>query len=117
MDTLPHVITTPNLTTTFRHGLTTSTLRYSNPRLFRSFNVANNFRVSSELKSRNNTTTIDYTDPDWKTKFTENFEKRFRLPHVTDTLPDSVSMPSTFCLKMRLVIVFEVVVVWMIVIR
>jgi 6-phosphofructokinase 1 len=109
MDILSHVIT-PNITT-LHHS--SSSLRYSNSRHFRSFRVTNNVRVFSQLKNQNNTTlnstdsdyAIDYNDPDWKSKFKENFEARFRLPHVTDTFPHAESMPSTFCLKMRFVIV------------
>ncbi|CAJ2647405.1 ATP-dependent 6-phosphofructokinase 5, chloroplastic-like [Trifolium pratense] len=108
MDTLSHVIT-PNITT-LHHSSSSSSLRYSNnSRLFRSFRVTKNVRVFSQLKNQNNNTinsidsdyVIDYNDPDWKSKFKEDFEARFRLPHVTDTFPDEESMPSTFCLKMR----------------
>jgi len=106
-----HVITL-NLTTTLHHhhhvhGLTNSSHRYSktNHRLFHSFKLSNNVRVFSELKRQNQ---IDYNDPDWKEKFKEDFEARFRLPHVTDIFPDASSMRSTFCLKMRFVILFLV---------
>lgn len=44
---------------------------------------------------------IDFSDPDWKLKYQEDFESRFRIPHLTDVFPDAVSYPSTFCLKMR----------------
>lgn len=44
---------------------------------------------------------IDFSDPDWKSKFQSDFEARFRIPHITDVIPDAVSYPSTFCLKMR----------------
>ncbi|XP_004489766.1 ATP-dependent 6-phosphofructokinase 5, chloroplastic [Cicer arietinum] len=96
MYTLSHVITTP-----LHHHHHDSTLRYSNPRLFHSFRVANKFRVFSDLKKSPSNNAIDFTDTDWKIKFKEDFEERFRLPHVTDTFPDSASIPSTFCLKMR----------------
>nr|KYP42442.1 hypothetical protein KK1_036131 [Cajanus cajan] len=44
---------------------------------------------------------IDFSDPDWKSKFQEDWEARFRLPHLTDIFPDAPPIPSTFCLKMR----------------
>ncbi|KAL4579706.1 hypothetical protein LXL04_015865 [Taraxacum kok-saghyz] len=44
---------------------------------------------------------IDFSDPEWKTKFEEDFEKRFNIPHMSDFFPDAVSYPSTFCLRMR----------------
>lgn len=46
---------------------------------------------------------IDYSDPDWKFKYQEDFEARFKIPHISDVLHDSVSYPSTFGLRMRLV--------------
>ncbi|KAH6808125.1 phosphofructokinase 5 [Perilla frutescens var. frutescens] len=47
------------------------------------------------------TQSIDYSDPDWKTKYQDEFEARFRIPHIADVLTDAVSYPSTFCLRMR----------------
>ncbi|KAL8480980.1 hypothetical protein ACS0TY_027495 [Phlomoides rotata] len=44
---------------------------------------------------------IDFSDPDWKSKYQSDFEERFRIPHITDALPGAVSYPSTFCLRMR----------------
>lgn len=44
---------------------------------------------------------IDFNDPNWKSKYQKDFEARFRIPHLTDVFPDAVSYPSTFCLKMR----------------
>lgn len=44
---------------------------------------------------------IDFSDPDWKSKYQQDFEARFNIPHITDVLPDAISYPSTFCLKMR----------------
>ncbi|KAJ1399532.1 Pyrophosphate-dependent phosphofructokinase [Sesbania bispinosa] len=104
MGTPSHVITL--------HGLTTPTrcsfgFSHSNPppNTLVPVRVANKVRVFAELKSQSTTpkssTEIDYSDPDWKIKFKEDFEARFRLPHITDTFPDAASMPSTFCLKMR----------------
>jgi hypothetical protein len=51
--------------------------------------------------TKNNKTAIDFSDPDWKTKYEEDFEKRFNIPHLTDFFPDSAAYPSTFCLRMR----------------
>lgn len=102
MDTLSHVIT-PNLLTL--HGRCSFGLSHTNPRLHSLVTprVANKVRVFAVLNSQNTTTpkSIDFSDPHWKTKFKEDFEARFRPPHVTDIFPDAPSMPSTFCLKMR----------------
>lgn len=46
---------------------------------------------------------IDYSDPDWKSKYQQDFEARFRIPRISDVLHDTVSYPSTFGLRMRLV--------------
>lgn len=54
-------------------------------------------------KSVSAATNADFSDPDWKTKYQEDFEARFRIPHVTDVINDAVSYPSTFCLRMRFV--------------
>lgn len=54
--------------------------------------------ASAEKKSKS---AIDFSDPEWKTKFEEDFEKRFNIPHMRDFFPDAVSYPSTFCLRMR----------------
>ncbi|XP_052725579.1 ATP-dependent 6-phosphofructokinase 5, chloroplastic isoform X1 [Vigna angularis] len=54
-------------------------------------------KVKSQSSNSNSTAEIDFSDPDWKTKFKNDFEDRFRLPHVTDIFPDAASMPSTFC--------------------
>ncbi|KAI3506510.1 hypothetical protein L1887_28871 [Cichorium endivia] len=50
---------------------------------------------------KNSKSAIDFSDPEWKTKFEEDFEKRFNIPHMRDFFPDAVSYPSTFCLRMR----------------
>ncbi|TKY69929.1 ATP-dependent 6-phosphofructokinase 5 [Spatholobus suberectus] len=102
MGTISHLITL--------HGLTTTSTRcsygfsHSNPR-FKTLvptRVAPVFaKVKSQSATSNSTTTIDFSDPDWKTKFKDDFEDRFRLPHITDFFPEAASMPSTFCLKMR----------------
>lgn len=112
MDTLSNVITS-NIT--LQYGLTSSTrssfrFSHSNPP-FHSFlpsRIDNKVRVFAKVKSQNNTTAIDFSDPDWKTKFKQDFEARFRLPHITDVFSDAPSMPSTFCLKMRFVTCFGV---------
>ncbi|XP_077212915.1 phosphofructokinase 5 isoform X2 [Tasmannia lanceolata] len=44
---------------------------------------------------------IDFSDPGWKNRFQEDFEKRFHLPHLTDIFDDSHPIPSTFCPKSR----------------
>ncbi|KAJ0494634.1 putative 6-phosphofructokinase [Helianthus annuus] len=44
---------------------------------------------------------IDFSHPDWKTKYQQDFEQRFNIPHVTDFFPHAQSYPSTFCLRMR----------------
>ena len=44
---------------------------------------------------------IDFSDPDWKSKFQKDFERRFDIPHLTDVFDDVVAIPSTFCLKSR----------------
>ncbi|KAL6959457.1 ATP-dependent 6-phosphofructokinase 5, chloroplastic [Sarracenia purpurea var. burkii] len=44
---------------------------------------------------------IDFSDPDWKSKFQKDFEARFSIPHLTDIFQDAVPIPSTFCLRMR----------------
>lgn len=43
---------------------------------------------------------MDFTDPCWKTKFQEDFESRFNLPHLKDALPVK-PRPTTFSLKNR----------------
>lgn len=103
MGTISHVLTP--------HGLIASTrcsygYSHSNPRFqsLKSTRVANKVGVFAQFKSQTSTPksqAIDFGDPDWKTKFKEDFEARFKLPHVTDTFPDAAPMPSTFCLKMR----------------
>lgn len=43
---------------------------------------------------------IDFKDPDWKSKFQEDFEDRFNLPHLKDIF-DIKTRPTTFSLKSR----------------
>ncbi|KAF4350418.1 hypothetical protein F8388_004666 [Cannabis sativa] len=98
MDTISHSIIAPKLTI-FRYGLSPSkhlTLRSNSTART---NAASRSRVSAGIKIQN--PPIDFSDPDWKSKFQSDFEKRFNLPHITDTFPDAEPIPSTFCLKMR----------------
>ncbi|GAU46817.1 hypothetical protein TSUD_190740 [Trifolium subterraneum] len=60
----------------------------------------NNVRIIAQ-HTNSTSTSIDFNDPDWKIKFQQDFESRFRLPHITDIFPDTPSIPSTFCLRMR----------------
>ncbi|TQD82987.1 hypothetical protein C1H46_031456 [Malus baccata] len=57
-------------------------------------------RTFAQSKSQNGQQ-IDVSDPDWKSKFQGDFDEQFNIPHITDVFPDSVPIPSTFCLKMR----------------
>ncbi|KAK9107640.1 hypothetical protein Syun_023651 [Stephania yunnanensis] len=43
---------------------------------------------------------IDFSDPDWKQRYQEEFEKRFSLPHLRDVF-DLTPIPTTFFLKNR----------------
>lgn len=58
-------------------------------------------RLSVSAERRNSTEEIDLSDPEWKAKYQQDFERRFNLPHLTDTFKDLQPRPSTFCLKMR----------------
>ncbi|BAT74744.1 hypothetical protein VIGAN_01249100 [Vigna angularis var. angularis] len=105
MGSISHVITTnptlPHLPFTRSTGLRFSCF---NPRLLPlpSTRVAGKVGVFAEVSSPSRTTSgIDFSDPDWKTKFQQDWEARFRLPHLTDIFPDAPPIPSTFCLKMR----------------
>ncbi|KAG4154177.1 hypothetical protein ERO13_D03G042200v2 [Gossypium hirsutum] len=109
METLSHTITTsasakPRLPRNdnvhrrllrFRHGF--SSLNLGTLRSQRS--SSGFFKVECSQQSSKNC--IDFTDPDWKSKFQQDFERRFNIPHITDTFPDAHSFPSTFCLRMR----------------
>nr|XP_018683169.1 PREDICTED: ATP-dependent 6-phosphofructokinase 5, chloroplastic-like isoform X2 [Musa acuminata subsp. malaccensis]XP_018683171.1 PREDICTED: ATP-dependent 6-phosphofructokinase 5, chloroplastic-like isoform X2 [Musa acuminata subsp. malaccensis]XP_018683177.1 PREDICTED: ATP-dependent 6-phosphofructokinase 5, chloroplastic-like isoform X2 [Musa acuminata subsp. malaccensis] len=44
---------------------------------------------------------IDFSDPDWKRHFQEDFDKRFNLPHLRDILAIK-PRPTTFSLKSRI---------------
>ncbi|KAL2898589.1 ATP-dependent 6-phosphofructokinase 5 chloroplastic [Bienertia sinuspersici] len=43
---------------------------------------------------------IDFSDPDWKAKYQQDFESRFSLPHLKDVL-DVKPRPTTFSLMQR----------------
>ena len=90
----------PHLTSSHFHGgFLFPTLKFAK--------VHRKVGVFCELKSERSSSVsdcgIDFSDPDWKAKFQKDFEDRFRLPHITDVFPDHIPIPSTFCLKMRLV--------------
>lgn len=106
MGSISHAITNssylnfPHLTSNRSSQL----LRFSQVR------VTNKVGVFAELSTRSSNsscTAIDFNDPDWKTKFKQDFEARFRLPHITEIFPDAPPIPSTFCLKMRFVFFTE----------
>ncbi|KAI8018041.1 hypothetical protein LOK49_LG04G01625 [Camellia lanceoleosa] len=44
---------------------------------------------------------IDFGDRDWKSKYEDDFQARFNIPHLTDVIEDALPIPSTFCLRMR----------------
>lgn len=59
-------------------------------------------RVQAEQKTVSSlANSIDFSDPDWKSKYQKDFEARFNIPHLTDVFPDTEWFPSTFCLRMR----------------
>ena len=90
------------------HCLTTSSTRCSygfnnsNSRFNALVEPTRGSSVFAKVKSQSSASKFN-NNPDWKTKFKDDFEDRFRLPHVTDIFPDAVSMPSTFSPNMRLV--------------
>ncbi|KAM7523792.1 hypothetical protein LguiA_013694 [Lonicera macranthoides] len=97
------VILLPTAVKTHDHRLNLlfgSTLRTSTSTANHLNRVCRSSRVYAEKKSSNNAA-IDYSDPDWKSKFQQDFESRFNIPHLTDVFPDADSYPSPFCLKMR----------------
>lgn len=57
--------------------------------------------VISAIQRNQVATSLDFDDPDWKSKFQSEFEERFNIPHLTDVFPDAQPIRSTFCLKMR----------------
>ncbi|CAL0311864.1 unnamed protein product [Lupinus luteus] len=103
MGSISHVITLQGLIPSTRCSYGYS---HSNPRLqtLKFTRVANKVGIFAQLKSQNSipkSRDIDFSDPDWKNIYKEDFEARFRLPHVTDIFPDAAPMHSTFGLKMR----------------
>ncbi|KAJ3677362.1 hypothetical protein LUZ60_003086 [Juncus effusus] len=58
----------------------------------------NQEKFKMEAKAVLGTKEIDFSDPDWKKHYLEDWEKRFKLPHITDIL-DVKPRPSTFSLK------------------
>jgi hypothetical protein len=54
--------------------------------------------LSMDVKASSPKKEIDFSDPNWKERFQEDWEKRFRLPHITDIL-DVKPRHSTFSLK------------------
>ncbi|XVF17330.1 hypothetical protein REPUB_Repub10bG0111500 [Reevesia pubescens] len=110
METLSHAVTnsaSPKLTLPpqndsfsrrllcYRHGISSLNL----PTLRSQRRSKALFKVECNQQSSKNN--IDFSDPDWKFKFQQDFEKRFNIPHITDLFPDAHSFPSTFCLRMR----------------
>ncbi|KAL5714319.1 6-phosphofructokinase [Ranunculus cassubicifolius] len=63
-------------------------------------NKMKKIRVTTETMN-DHSSTIDFNDPSWKTKYEDDFSERFNLPHLTDVFSDDVPIPSTFCLKSR----------------
>ncbi|KAK9231497.1 hypothetical protein WN943_021733 [Citrus x changshan-huyou] len=57
--------------------------------------------AADEISQSARASGLDFNDPDWKSKFQSDFEKRFSLPHITDIFRDATPIPSTFCLRMR----------------
>ncbi|XVF61536.1 hypothetical protein PTKIN_Ptkin08bG0137400 [Pterospermum kingtungense] len=111
METLSHSITSfasPKLSTLSqndnvsrrllccRHGIGSW-----NVRTLRSQSRRSRVFSNVECKQQSSKNNIDFSDPDWKSKFQHDFEKRFNLPHIADLFPNAHSFPSTFCLKMR----------------
>lgn len=56
---------------------------------------------NGRVRARTRNPEIDFSDPDWKSKFEKDFERRSYIPHLTDVFDDVVAIPSTFCLKSR----------------
>ncbi|KAG2720138.1 hypothetical protein I3760_02G022300 [Carya illinoinensis] len=100
MDALLHSIT-PNFALPRRDSHPSYGLpRLNSPcRRSNSAHVAKKLLVSAATEKRG--PDLDFNDPDWKSKFQKDFERRFNIPHITDIFPDAISIPSTFCLKMR----------------
>lgn len=67
----------------------------------------------NSVYAENRNPSIDLSDPGWKTKFQEDFERRFYIPHLSDFFDDVVPIPSTFCLKSRLVFLLILLVLFL----
>ncbi|XP_074308500.1 ATP-dependent 6-phosphofructokinase 5, chloroplastic [Silene latifolia] len=63
--------------------------------------ICRNHRIRAQSKATGAEEKIDLNDPDWKTKYQDDFEQRFNLPHLNDIFENLQPIPSTFCLKMR----------------
>ncbi|KAL1327485.1 hypothetical protein HN51_037535 [Arachis hypogaea] len=110
MGSMSHVITFSHLTCSARSSYTQFTPPPPSPsRTLNKVRVFAQFEATTQTPTPSSSTTInnnnhnkfDFSDPDWKTKFQQDFEARFSLPHLTDIFPDASPIPSTFCLKMR----------------
>lgn len=78
-----------------------SSLHFTSLRLGNSKKYAKNCKISSTVvKAVSESSDIDFSDPNWKQKYQEDFEKRFDLPHLKD-LFDITPLPTTFNLKLR----------------
>lgn len=117
-DPLPFFSYIPSLMASIYHAITATTNPYLiPPRL--THNRSSTLPLSNSTPHRfvknvavfaqhtnssvSTSSSIDFNDPNWKIKFQQDFESRFRLPHITDIFPHSPPIPSTFCLKMRFV--------------
>ncbi|KAL5753356.1 hypothetical protein ACOSP7_023533 [Xanthoceras sorbifolium] len=101
MEGLSHAIT-PKLAplplkTNFRYNGFGSVIVRSKIHLSR---VCKRSRVFAEVQS-DHSERLDFSDPDWKSKFQTDFQRRFNLPHISDVFKDAKPIPSTFCLRMR----------------
>ncbi|KAB2612721.1 6-phosphofructokinase 5 [Pyrus ussuriensis x Pyrus communis] len=99
MGTLSHAIAPSGLAV---HHRTSHRFSPSSLRLLTTFEgvAKNSNHIFAQSKSQSRQQ-IDFSDPNWKSRFQMDFEKRFNIPHITDVFPDFVPIPSTFCLRMR----------------
>ncbi|KAG6394489.1 hypothetical protein SASPL_145076 [Salvia splendens] len=84
--------------------LASTTTARADHALLSSVSYAKRIRIPRRIQVRAEAAkqaSIDFSDPDWKSEYQTDFEARFRIPHITDVIPDAASYPSTFCLKMR----------------
>ncbi|XP_040994995.1 ATP-dependent 6-phosphofructokinase 5, chloroplastic-like isoform X2 [Juglans microcarpa x Juglans regia] len=101
MGTISHAITISKVTLPRSDSHRPYGLQHLNSRFCRlkSSRVAKKLCASAETRKRS--PAVDFNDPDWKSKFQKDFERRFNIPHLTEIFDDAVPIPSTFCLKMR----------------